>query len=433
MDTIPLIKYPSYLPIPSNFKFQEYSTYIRNKNTITKIRRYRLIGKIKDNGKLKINKSFNSNNTIRLRYINKKDGLWIIIREKWPSNNLNLNVSLLYKNRYLYLKIPKDYIGVWYKNGYYTEFVIIPKFLDLNDLFWETFGILIGEMSKTYISIANTEPKILNNLITFFNISKFINKESWKFRLCINSREIKSIKPVISQSKTYWADKLKVNPKAIKSVGLYKQFKSNLYPNYGEIEIKFFNKPLKKVIDHLIKFVKDNATKNINYSIAFLRGLIAAEGNCDGRSKKINKIRAIRIASKFEEERLFYATVCKKLGLNVKVYKNQHNIEIHGIDSFIKSFKFDLFSLNERRNNNFKERLSNLDTIKALKLLIDKELSIKQIVNILGLKDYRNMNKNFSILFKKGILVRKKIKKVGYLYKIKDKLAFDVAQRMHNN
>ena len=44
MDTIPLIKYPSYLPIPSNFKFQEYSTYIRNKNTITKIRRYRLIG-----------------------------------------------------------------------------------------------------------------------------------------------------------------------------------------------------------------------------------------------------------------------------------------------------------------------------------------------------------------------------------------------------
>ncbi len=421
-NEIPLIKCDLNYPIPKEIKFEEYKVKLKNHNKEIEIKRYRLIGRI-DYPKERIKaKRFYKGDKNRhgLKYIIKNDKVWLVLRENWPSNNLHLRSKVFLKEDYLYFKIPREHIGIWYNNNLSNEFVILPKYLDLKNSFWEAFGIIIGEMGKKYIAISNTAPKVINHLIDFFNDSKLINKDSWKFNLTINCRELKNVEENNITSKQHWTEKLNIDINKIKGPTLYKQFKSNVNPNYGKIEIKFFNKSLKYVIDFLIKFVKENVGNNFNYSTAFLRGLIAAEG-CPGKgSKGDNGLRTIRIASKVLDERLFYAKVCKNIGLNATVYEKRHNIEIFGIESFIKALKFKLFALNEKRNQVFIERLNNLETIKALKLLKDKSLCVNEIVKKLNSKNYRNINKSFSKLFNCGILKRINKKDVGYVYSLKD-------------
>ena len=422
-DEIPLIEYTPDYEIPKDLKFEEYETTIRNHDKEIRIKRYRLVGIIKNlEPPIKAKKIYKGMKRKYLTYKIKKRTVFIILKRVWPSNNLHIKKELIFRDHYLYFKVQKGYIGVWYKKGNRSRFVILPRYLKLDNLFWETFGILTGEMTKSTIAVSNTDPSVINHVIKFFDDSKLIDKRSWKFALSLNCREVKSeIENVINESRKYWVNQLGIGKNEIKNIYLYKQFKSNLNPNLGKIELRFFNKPLKQVIDFLTKFVEDNVLKDVSYSTSFLRGLIAAEG-CPGiRNTKENKLSTIRIASKFEKERLFYAKICEKVNLKVKVY-NGHNVEIFGIESFLKALELNLFALNEKRNKHFIERLNNLDTIKAIKLLINNNLSVREIVDKLNLKDHRNINKNFSRLVKLDILNRIKDAEGRYVYSLNRKL-----------
>jgi len=107
------------------------------------------------------------------------------------------------------------------------------------------------------------------------------------------------------------------------------------------------------------------------------------------------------------------------------LYK-RHNIEIRSIENFIKAFELKLFSLNEKRNRVFMERLNNLDTIKALKLLKNNSLNVKKIVSKLNLSDYRNINKNFSKLVKSKRITRVIDVNGNYVYSLSKNSPFNI-------
>lgn len=423
-----------YVPehyIPQDFKFEKYEITLKNRGKYIKIKRHRLIGIFNNLKKIEDKMIYRTNkygtNRRRLNYKINDGKIFVLLKSAWPSNNLHIKGDFFIKEGDLYLKLQDDYFVVWYEQRINQRvFVILPRFIELNDIFWETFGILFGEMTKSTIAISNTDSKVLNHIIKFFDDSNLIDKASWKFSFSLNCKEIYGdIKYTVEESKNFWSNKLSISMEKIGNACLYKQFKSTLNPNFGKIDLRFSNKALRYVINSLIIFVKDNVCNNPNYSIAFLRGLIAAEG-CPGKRSGDYGLASIRIASKFEEERIFYAKICRYIGLDAKLYK-RHNIEIRSIENFIKAFELKLFSLNEKRNRVFIERLNNLDTIKALKLLKNNSLTVREIVDKLKLRDYRNMNKNFNKLIQSGRLTRVLDVNGKYVYSLSKNLSFDIS------
>ena len=93
------------------------------------------------------------------------------------------------------------------------NFTVVPEKLRLNKLFWETFGILIGEMSRgRVISIANTEPKLLKCVLDFFEVVFSIKKGDWRVEIHINSKGIRNSdkEQIAKKSKLYWRRQLRL-------------------------------------------------------------------------------------------------------------------------------------------------------------------------------------------------------------------------------
>ncbi len=406
---VPLIQYDGTWGLPDKYKIEEYVTNIKAYNKLVEIKRFRLLGRINKNCEKPKTKRLYKGNLRRqgLGFVYENKELWIILKSNWPSSNKNLSLKCLIKNDWIYFVVPKDCIGVWYKYGNgRINFTIIPEKLKLCKEFWENFGILIGEMLRKgdAISISNTSHTVINCTLNYFSTSNLIRLSSWNISIDINSKNIFDKKERYENKiKNYWFSVLNINDLDIKNIRWCK-YNSNLNPNFGQINLIYNNKSLKKVISYLIDYVVKNVLKNKQNSIDFLRGLIAAEGSTD--KNEVGSLRAVRIASKIEKEREFYYNLLKKIGISSKLYKNNHNIASNGLPNFILCLKYKLFDLNERRNNFFIQRFLNLLTIKSSLLLLNKSLTVSEIVGLLKLSDYRNLNKNFSRLTKLGYLSR---------------------------
>lgn len=253
--------------------------------------------------------------------------------------------------------------------------------------------------------VSNTSPKVVNHILNYFDKSKLIRLDDWNITIDVNGKNIFCKKEKYEKKiKNYWYPLLKVDNLNIKNIRWCK-YGSNLNPNFGQINLAYSNKTLNKVIFYLIIYIKENVLNNKQDSMDFLRGLIAAEGSIN--KDKNGFLKSVRIASKLEEERKFYQALFRKINIKSKLYKNNHNIASNGLNNFLLCLKYDLFGLHEKRNCIFVQSLLNLVSLKASLLLLNKSLTVNEIVRILNLKDYRNLNKNFSRLTKLNYLLRK--------------------------
>jgi hypothetical protein len=86
-----------------------------------------------------------------------------------------------------------------------------------------------------------------------------------------------------------------------------------------------------------------------------------------------------------------------------------HHVRIHGLINFLKCLKNDIFRFHEKRKRKFITCLKNFITIKALYCILECPRGVREIVKILQLKDYRNLNKNLSKIAKENLLCRVKV------------------------
>jgi len=418
---IPLMQYDQNWGLPDKYKVEGYTTQIKVHKNLVKINRLRLLGRISRNCKKPITKKVYKGGLRRqgLEFCYKNRELWAILKSNWPVTNKNLDLRCLIKNNWVYFVVPKNYIGVWYKYGRgRINFVIIPEKIQLVKEFWETFGILFGEMLRKgrRISIANTSPKVINCILNYFDKSGLIKLDSWRITININGRDIYDNKLTYERRvKDYWSSVL-LN-KEIKAVR-WCDYSSTLNPNLGQINLDCNNRSLTKIIFYLIKYVRKNVLKDKQDSIDFLRGLIAAEGSAD--KDHSGRLRSVRIASKLKEEREFYHSLLKKVGIKAQLYSTNHFVESSGFSNFILFLKYGLLELNEKRNDSFIKRFSNLLYTKASFLLLNDLLTVPEIVKLLKLNDYRNLNKNLSKITELGYIQRIKTSK-GFRYSLSPK------------
>jgi hypothetical protein len=411
-NRIPLRKWENEWQLPDECKIERYETNLKIHGKEIKIERYRLLGKMGNSSSIKAKKFYKGLLTRGLPYIIENGCVWCILKSNFSPNIIAKASYLSTDGKWLYLKVPEDKIGVWYKNRLNKiNFCIIPKEIDLTDEFWEVFGILQGEMTRKSedIRVSNTEPLVINLILYFFDRSKLILKDDWNITVSVNSKNIpQNGRDEFSKKiKEYWSAKLNIPPEKITNIFWYDQFNSTLDINYGEINLTFENACLKKVIDLLLEFAKREAVKNKKYAIPFLRGLFAAEGNVT--SDKTKRLLEIRLSAKKLEERKLYKRICKVAGLEAVCEIKHHHVRIHGLINFLKCLKNDIFRFHEKRKRKFITCLKNFITIKALYCILECPRGVREIVKILQLKDYRNLNKNLSKLAKENLLYRVKV------------------------
>ncbi len=170
---VPLIRWDSNWPIPKELQIEEYIVNKKFKDQTKNILRYRLLGKLGQSQSKPHTKRWykGDKNRYGLGYIFKENYIWLILKSNLTTQIDLRNTTALFENSWLKLKVPDNFIGVWFIYGRgRINFVIIPKIIILDELFWETLGILYGEMLRKgqQIAIANTEPILINHVLNFF-------------------------------------------------------------------------------------------------------------------------------------------------------------------------------------------------------------------------------------------------------------------------
>ncbi len=229
-----------------------------------------------------------------------------------------------------------------------------------------------------------------------------IPKESWNINLAINGKDISLEKrsETLKLAKEYWKNELNITNLSIKNIYWY-PWKSTIKPNYGEIDIRFYNLSLKKVISHLFEFIEKEAIKDKNFALPFLRGLIAAEGGVDYVN---GNIRTIRLASSKKEERKIYFRLFKTLGIKPKLYEGRHNVVVNGIPNFIKCKELNIFRLHKRKNKAFLEAFNDSLSIRLYLLLKKFSLTKKEIIEKLDIRNVKQLDRALMSLMQIGYI-----------------------------
>src|SRR3989344_7716089 len=159
----------------------------------------------------------------------------------------NKECELNFKTDALYISL--SYITETNNNAKIEFSNTIPRFISKNVQTFEVLGLLQAEMGKTQngnLSFANSEPKIINAVMKWFEKELELNRSYWKWsiKLNLNEPENQDYKSTIEEKCiNYWLkrSKLDISNSYPKKVSYIKDTKHKKLKNfyYGTLMIEF--------------------------------------------------------------------------------------------------------------------------------------------------------------------------------------------------
>jgi len=143
-------------------------------------------------------------------------------------------------------------LDVWYRvdckhGGYKDVRCKIPKFIETDDLFWESLGILQGEMKKSVknlgyanISFSNSNVDIVNHVLDFFQEFFNIERCMWRATAGYNTKGIKihNKNEFGSNIVTFWHEKTKLPVDNFTKINLSPRYRTRS-DTMGHINVKY--------------------------------------------------------------------------------------------------------------------------------------------------------------------------------------------------
>jgi len=226
-----------------------------------------------------------------------------------------------------------------------------------------------GRMSaKRNLSTINQDKEVLKFFIRWLEKYFNIKRENMKIH-------IKMINPnyIESEVKKDFSKKLSINEKFITSVGL----KSQAKPNHNIIvDISAHNAKAKRKFDSLIHPIKNKSLKNKKLALAYLKGIMAAEGSPKYNIKSGS--RSIHLKMKNEEEIKYIGRLLNEtLGitasvLKVKCEEGMWLITISGFYELTKLNNFNLFEIEGRKKEKFNNMIKSYKRVQTKKGQVSK-------------------------------------------------------------
>jgi hypothetical protein len=261
------------------------------------------------------------------------------------------------------------YVTLSYKSKFNRpESFRIKRFLVLDDLFFEGFGLIEGDGDKAkFAAFTNSEFAILEHFLDFmekcFDISRKVFRVRFFLPLGADPEEVK--RKVIGS--------LKIKESQMTGFSFRSNHRSvvvNLYKRTVLIDAIF-----RKLYD----FSRDMAKRNKAYAIPYLRGVIAAEGTVQRRNTT-RSVFAVKISSTNPDSTDMYKNLLKLCGIDFG--KDERDcIPIRHLRNFAKMEKYDLLKISEAKRKRFME---GLDILKMKKgNLLDRGITKDRIIRIL--------------------------------------------------
>ncbi len=338
----------------------------------------------------------------------------------------------------LILKLTKKY----YKKRGRSFSVNFPKEIKISP---EVVGLIVGEgfVSSRHFVFANS------NEIAIDRVIDFLKQFNLPIKLYLEISVKNKTKGYINNCKTFWEKHLNTD---IKKIRLRKEF--NSITKHGTIHLILNNSLFAKILKEIIRISKNKVEKNKLFSINYLKGVIAAEGNINIK-KSTNCVYMIRISASKKEERDHYKRCLEKVGIKIfcedmptvskfeakqrgwKTDKGRAGaVIISKWDNFIKVFELGLLDTHLDKKEKFlKYFLSNKFTKQFFDFgyFFDKQFTMKEAQTHFGFTG-RQLNRVLTF-YKKGYICRKKINKVKFCYRLRNrykKLFYKLENEINN-
>ncbi len=265
-----------------------------------------------------------------------------------------------------------SYITEQFNNSKREHFLTIPKIISKNKETFESLGLLQAEMGKTQngcIVFTNSEPKIINKVIRWFEKELEIPKEKWKWYIAVNIQEPtdKNYKGHIEKRIIkYWIDKIGIRlEQAYPKKVTYRKVKHTKLKEgyYGAFIIELKNNVFSQIIKNFLKVIVSNINNEKEKNIRpFINGIIAGEGTVAYHPS--SRHYAIHISASNEDERELYKKCLNGLGITAKIYKDYKEILISERENLIQLLKQRLMTLHPRKYNKFLNMMQQYPGIK---------------------------------------------------------------------
>ncbi|MCX6750294.1 MAG: LAGLIDADG family homing endonuclease [Candidatus Pacearchaeota archaeon] len=373
VNSVPLRVWSIEWPLPEKIKFEGYIINLNTSHeTNVNINRHALWGEVEKVNDFKKRvygdknpKQWGKGNKSGRRFDYKEieGDIWIKILSK--SNLFNIeNRKFSFDGKYLRMSLFQGEIAPWYLSGEgQVRFIILPKFINLDEEFFELIGFLDGEMCTkksssggASVKISNSEPVIIKNILSRFNKSFQIPIESWTASITVNNKNSSFNEEDNIKIKNFWSQETNIPVDEFTKTTIQNKYNS-LFSKNGIIQIRYSDTLFFSILLQIMKNTRDIIIKNKGYCAAYLRGVAAGEGGIGKTSE--NKLRMVHIGSTNEENKTFYSQCLKKIGIT-SIQRYKLRIETCGLTNFLILNSIDIFKYIPYRKENFLITLANL-------------------------------------------------------------------------
>ncbi|GEM_PF-4289877 len=295
----------------------------------------------------------------------------------------------------------------------------------------EVAGLIVGEgyIGDRNFVFANSNEEAITKVIDF--LKQFNLPIKMYLEVSMKNKE----KYFEKECKEFWETYLETN---LKRVRLREEFDS--ITKHGTIHLIMNNSLIAKILRQIIQISKTKIEKYRQFSIYYLKGVIAAEGNINVK-KSTNCVYMIRISATKKKEREHYKRCLEKAGITIfcedmPTVSSEEGIErgwkttkgragaviISRWENFIKIFELDLLDLHKDKKDKFLEYFFNNKFTKQFMdfgYFLNKEFTMKDAQKHFGFNG-RNLNRVLT-LWKNGYLSRRKLNQLKFSYKLTDK------------
>lgn len=248
----------------------------------------------------------------------------------------------------------KKSLEVFWKNkggGQHPRPMNVPKKIKINEEIIAILGFFLGDglrsskgASSRTLSFTNSEPETVKWAIKLFKLFKIPER---KLRATVSVRGKQSKNTI----RKFWSRVTKIPEEQI-SVNICTSLSKNIRKSpplkkYGAIKVEFYSAVLRDIFINFLEHSKNYALRNKKYSMAFLKGLLAAEG-CPviNHGKLVNVV----ISCQNEKDKNKIENIIRNCRLDYNIWKD--GIVIYK-SNFIKSKNHDIFEFHPERQNRF--------------------------------------------------------------------------------
>ncbi|MEK6904932.1 MAG: hypothetical protein AABX24_00875 [Nanoarchaeota archaeon] len=284
-----------------------------------------------------------------------------------------------------YITVPEGTILLWYswptgrnqsqdKNtGLRYNYLVLPRYIPLDQLTMNTLGLLQAEMTKgnirkSNLSFTNSEPSLINVVMKFFNRLGIKHLDwSWSITSNFKLKRIENQSETSDreiQAKSYWLQYTDVNSSKIRNKPF--QYTGNKHcenrwvktMKLGSLRIDHSNIILYLIVRKMLDDI-ETLLHNQSTIIHYLQGVFAGEASV--KPTKYESLDNVDVGAVFLKDQKFYATCLLKLDIHSSFEKNC--IRIHNMENFLKIHKYNLLELHPLRQAKFLHHLSRYKQI----------------------------------------------------------------------